>query len=545
MSLNNEDTGPASALHQTPTGVSSASSLLLFVVVVVLFVAARLWRLTASCLWFDEIFSVHAARHSWANMMHFVAADIIHPPLFYALLKVWVSLGGESLLWLRLFPALISIATIVPFLLLCRELKLNSGEITLALLLMAVNGYLIKYAQELRMYSLLLFLSLCSLWLFVKFLNTEGNFRKHLLALFAVNLLLGYTHYAGWLVVVLQAVALVVWRPRKLSSFLLASGALCLAYMPWIYAVATAKEPGKGLGQNIGWVSRPHLSDVVQYFTLLNKPFLFRQSTGESTFDPLSTLLAVVLFGLPLVLFSRRIFKREHDEERTSGEATRALFLFCFAPALFIFLLSWILPYSTWGTRHLIIAAGPYSILAAISLRSLQPYWIRISVFLVLWCWFLLAGTLFVVIRPSPFIWCAWEQLARQVMVVESGAAEVVPVYAYEDLVAYHLWFALDPARNARFKDNLVKGLPGVVNDPAYFLPRSFNDVAIVDGPVLEGRHLWIAFRTSQKGEKWDETSPLLNLAKGMGYQVGRVFSTKSQGQEAFLVELRRTAPPL
>ena len=32
-----------------------------------LYVAARLWRLTASCLWFDEIFSVHAARHPWGG----------------------------------------------------------------------------------------------------------------------------------------------------------------------------------------------------------------------------------------------------------------------------------------------------------------------------------------------------------------------------------------------------------------------------------------------------------------------------------------------
>ena len=35
---------------------------------------------------------------------------------------------------------------------------------------MAVNGYLIKYAQEVRMYSLLLFFTVCSLWLFIKFI---------------------------------------------------------------------------------------------------------------------------------------------------------------------------------------------------------------------------------------------------------------------------------------------------------------------------------------------------------------------------------------
>jgi uncharacterized membrane protein len=128
-----------------------------------LYIAARLWRLTASCLWFDEIFSVHAARHTWRGLQHFAAADLIHPPLFYALLKVWVAIGGESLLWLRLFPALTSIAALVPFLLLARELRLGTKGTALALLLLASNGYLIKYAQELRMYSLLLLLTLTSL----------------------------------------------------------------------------------------------------------------------------------------------------------------------------------------------------------------------------------------------------------------------------------------------------------------------------------------------------------------------------------------------
>src|SRR5687767_5467362 len=75
-----------------------------FAFALLIFFGARLWRLTATCLWFDEVFSVHAARQSWDVLINFVAADIIHPPLFYAVLKVWIGLGGESLVWLRLLP---------------------------------------------------------------------------------------------------------------------------------------------------------------------------------------------------------------------------------------------------------------------------------------------------------------------------------------------------------------------------------------------------------------------------------------------------------
>src|SRR5688572_9615425 len=118
-----------------------------FAFALLIFFGARLWHLTATCLWFDEVFSVHAARQPWAELIKFVAADIIHPPLFYAVLKVWIGLGGESLIWLRLLPVLLAVATIALFYLLCRELDLKRNERNITFMLIAVSGFLIKYAQ--------------------------------------------------------------------------------------------------------------------------------------------------------------------------------------------------------------------------------------------------------------------------------------------------------------------------------------------------------------------------------------------------------------
>ena len=98
---------------------------IILAVVCVVFIALRFWHLTDSCLWFDEIFSVHAAEMDFQNLFWFVAQDLIHPPLFYVLLKFWISIGGESLFSLRCFPFLFSIISIIPFVFLCRELKLN------------------------------------------------------------------------------------------------------------------------------------------------------------------------------------------------------------------------------------------------------------------------------------------------------------------------------------------------------------------------------------------------------------------------------------
>ncbi len=66
----------------------------IFTSVLSIYIAARLWRLTDSCLWFDEIFSVDAAEHAWKDLFQFAALDLIHPPLFYFLLKILIAVGG-------------------------------------------------------------------------------------------------------------------------------------------------------------------------------------------------------------------------------------------------------------------------------------------------------------------------------------------------------------------------------------------------------------------------------------------------------------------
>jgi len=59
----------------------------LFILIVAVFTGVRLWRLTSYGLWFDETFSLHAARLGLPELFKFTTTDIVHPPLFYVLLK--------------------------------------------------------------------------------------------------------------------------------------------------------------------------------------------------------------------------------------------------------------------------------------------------------------------------------------------------------------------------------------------------------------------------------------------------------------------------
>lgn len=515
----------------------SRSALALFALAVLLCVVLRLWRLNGSCLWFDELFSVHAARHGWGGMFGFLVADIIHPPLFYVLLKLWIALGGESLLWLRLLPALISIATLVPFALLCRELKLRPVEVNLALLLFALNGYLIKYAQEVRMYSLLLLLAVCSLWMFVRYYNSTDVRKRHLIALLSVNLLLVYTHYYGWLLVASEFVFLLIYaaRRRKLLPFAGATCVVVLCFIPWAYAVAQAQADNHGLAQNIGWAARPSVSHVAQFYFTLNEILYYVQSSNERLYLRWSVVLGALVFGCPLAWYVWRTLR--HRTDAAHARVLRWLVIFSVLPVALAFLLSWILPYSVWGTRHLIIIAAPYLILCAIALASLRPLWLQTTLLILLGCWTLLSATVLLMSRERNYVWCAWETLARRAVESEPARESPLKIYAFEDLVAYHTWFAVSARTEPRATVEVVKGIAGLREDPAYFLPRGFDEIRTRAAAEAFGEdYFWIAFRDIARRPE----QPPLQTLSARGFDIGEGFRVETRGNVAFLVPVRR-----
>src|SRR5262245_26572152 len=329
------------------------------------FIAFRLWGLTRHSLYTDEIFSLEADRHNWSQLMAFVLEDVVHPPFFYMALKVWIAIGGESLLWLRLFPVLTSVLAIIPLVLLCRELQLGARETNVALTLAAVNPYLVYYSQELRMYSLAMTLSLCSVWLFSKFLNSEADRKRVLLVFSVVNFLLVYTHYYGWLVIGVECFFLLIWERKKLSAFFLSTAIAGLGFLPWIYFVWLSTTSGDGLGVNIGWNPPPTMTSLIQHFSLLSGPLDFRGST----------YLRFLLFGGPLILclvqeIGRSNKKQPHDGHRRQ-HAFWLLLALSFLPLAIVFITSRVAPQSGWLHRSLIVAAVPYMLAVSVAVNRL------------------------------------------------------------------------------------------------------------------------------------------------------------------------------
>lgn len=448
-----------------------------------IYVAIRLLRLDSSCLWFDEIFSVHAAEHDWAGMFVFVARDMVHPPLFYAVLKAWISIGGESLFWLRLLPVVFSVIAVIPFLLLCRELALRNSTTVIALFLFAVNGAMIKYAQTLRMYTMLMCVALFSTWLFLRYCRRGSG----IVVLTLVNIVLVYTQYFGWMVVFCEVLYVLAFHRERFKQTLTSLAISIAAFVPWVVFVLSNRAAEDQLSQNIGWQLRPGIRELLTFAIDLIEPIYFQASNAEPASIYMISL--PLLFGIcgAVVYF---LIRQKNVEEVSM---MKMLVVFVAVPLIVTFIASWILPLSLWGTRHMIVIVPATLIGFAIVIDSLKPVWLK-SVAVTMIVVFSGYAAVSAFTRPTETqVWCAWNGRAAEIQT----QPRPLKIVTLEGLVAYHVWFEFrnDPG----VEIVRINRIDERVDESAYFIPRGFDGVKVVDLEQLKDERFMLAFRTSSR----------------------------------------------
>jgi uncharacterized membrane protein len=138
-------------------GVRSSEPYRLWFLLFAVFAMALLLRLFALGRYGfdgDEIFSLRAAGSTWSHLLVTAVNDKSHPPLFYAALKLWLMPFPADETWVRLLSVLFGTALIPVAFAICRRLRLAEGDTVLVLVLIAVNGELIYYAQHARMFAM-------------------------------------------------------------------------------------------------------------------------------------------------------------------------------------------------------------------------------------------------------------------------------------------------------------------------------------------------------------------------------------------------------
>ena len=137
------------------------------------FAIVSLATISNSSIWFDEAFGAYLIRFDFWNIALYTASDV-HPPLYYWFLKAWSMLFGTNELALRSMSVLFAgVAIIFGFLIAKRMFGRKTAW--LALLFMILSPMLVRYGQEMRMYTLVTAIAFAATYVLLIAVESKGR----------------------------------------------------------------------------------------------------------------------------------------------------------------------------------------------------------------------------------------------------------------------------------------------------------------------------------------------------------------------------------
>lgn len=253
---------------------------------VILLAFARLcWGVEAKDLWWDESLSLQRAESAWGDLLlgrlalsdgvHEITTIDQHPFVFFVVLGLLVRLAGDSEYVLR-FPSILAGTLLVPTAWslvsrLSRRGVYPRGASWWSILLVATSPFHLWYGQEARMYTLLAWLSLLSVYLLVRWSDaplSAASRRRWLWGYVLATFLLLGAHYLSVLLIPVHALLIYQGASNRRrgmmgAAIVLALGGVVAALAAWVIL------RGDGGGSNFSPVSlRVLLPDLLNAFSL-------------------------------------------------------------------------------------------------------------------------------------------------------------------------------------------------------------------------------------------------------------------------------------
>ena len=309
--------------------------------------------LGAKSIWLDESTSVDHARLSLVDLWRLIAAWDTNMSLYYTLLHYWVLIFGESEVAIRSLSVVFAILTVPAIYALGTRVVGREASLAAALLL-AVNPFFIRYAQETRAYSLALLLVTVSSYLFLRELDQPSSSTRA--GYVVVTALSIYAHFFAVFVLLVQIATLFALRRRAAVSrtWLAVFGCMAVLLIPIPLLL-------RGNPDTISWIPEPNLHrlvDAVVFFA------------GGSWL-----LLAIYVAAACAGLLLRRV---------AGDPAGRDGFLWAWfaGPVVLSFAVSFAKP--IFVPKYLIVALPALILLAAAGVASTRPRSLKVGLLLTL-----------------------------------------------------------------------------------------------------------------------------------------------------------------
>lgn len=395
-----------------------------------------------------------------AVLSNFRKVDPLCPPLYAVLLNRWLSFVGDNDVQIRSLSVLTSICSVVALMLFARSL-FGWNVALIAGLLQAVSAFDIHYAQEARMYSLVVLNAILSGGSLICFLKNELQTRKDylLLVLYAVaTFALVNSHYTGLFLALTEGLCVLAYtvffkKWKLLAAYLSAcflTALFCLPWLPLFLQSASSRKESFYVARDASliWPFKALLRVFVNWLVFLSGQRVVAYAA------PLYVSTALMLLASAVAAF-----KSKTEEKRWQ----LALLAWALFPALGIWFVDLLENHKVVEvSRYLIFTAPAVFMLAAVGFEKLRN--LR-KPFVVLLCVHLVFSGVNLVYTHSVHQREPWKEMAKKVEeIVPSEQTLIVSQYydiACLDryLTAPRMQMGLSPSMGSQSIDSSLQNL--------------------------------------------------------------------------------------
>lgn len=306
------------------------------------------YNLDNRSLWIDETCSIAFAHLDWSGFWSVLTLREANMGLYYLLLRAWL-LFGDGEFAVRSLSVIFAVGTVPIVYLIGRRLFTERVGITAAWLL-ACNAFFIRYAQEARSYTLLLFLICVSTYFFIRCMEEPA--KKNWAAYCLISILAAYAHFFAILVIVSHAASILFLRRKDVPwrGLLLSAAVIITGLIPVLIFMVT-----RDIGQ-IDWIPR---------MNALSLPGLFLTLSGEREIPA-----GLVYFIFLLMALLPYLEKRRDPCEPGKNRHCSALLVWLIMPIVMVMLLSIAKP--MFLSRYFMISLPFLILLTAVGLAGIN-----------------------------------------------------------------------------------------------------------------------------------------------------------------------------
>lgn len=295
----------------------------------------------------DEPFTLWYAQQDLPSIFRMLASEN-NPPLFFLMIHYWIKLFGISALSVRFLPVIFSSLTVVFIYFIGRKF-FNIRIAILASLLFTFSNINLLFAHDARAYSLFTLLTTASFYLFLSLRQESETWKKTGIFLVVVNVLLVYSHFFGFLVIMVQWGCLLfsgTISKTTVKRYLAVSIVVLLLYLPYLGLLISLFTASLGRS----WVPGPTITSLYNVlWSFSNVP-----------------VVTVIFLAIIFFAFVKYIFLRVSGKTVAGVPvSTRFVILWFFLPYIGMFLISFFL--SVFIERYVIFISAGYYLLVAIS----------------------------------------------------------------------------------------------------------------------------------------------------------------------------------